>query len=264
MSAADEVTEVYTLYGTNIVTSATACTLAVIYGSKIVLNLDSTLGTGLLTLHTADTAVGACLTGYSTLVVAGALYNNANSILNEVDNVVGTSLLAEAAADTLLGVDLCDTLFLIDSNRISGTNVHTVTVAKAGIGALTVTGVVHISSKTGVNAVVNELSLLGLAGAVAGYVSNLLNNVTGSKTHDLTDLLSNTVATGNTEAGVVALTLTESLCISVTAGVTASTAVCTGEAVTNGNNLFILLYSEEGSSYGKYYRADEGYNRKYN
>jgi hypothetical protein len=263
VSAANEVAEMNALYGTNIVTSAATCTLAVIDGSKVVLYLDCSLGTGLLALHTTDTTVGAGLTCYCALIMAGALYYYANGILYEMNDVVRTSLLTKTATDTLLGVDLCDALFLINSDSISGTNVHTVTVAKAGIGALAVARIVDISSKTGVNTVVNELSLLGLARAVAGYVSNLFNNVTCGKSHDLTDLFSNTVTAGNTEAGVVALTLTESLCISVTARVTASTAVCTGEAVTNGNNLFVFLNCKEGSSNGKNYRTNEGYNCKY-
>ena len=77
MRAADEVTEMYTFNGTNIVTLSTARALGVIDGSKVVFHLDCAFRTCLFTLHTADTAVCTCLTNLRTLVVAGAFYNYA-------------------------------------------------------------------------------------------------------------------------------------------------------------------------------------------
>ena len=58
MCATDEVTEMNTFNGANVVTRATSRTLRIINYGEIILNLDCSLGTGLLTLHTADTAVG--------------------------------------------------------------------------------------------------------------------------------------------------------------------------------------------------------------
>ncbi len=263
MSSADEILQMNTLHGTNIVTSSAARTLIIINCGEIILYLDCSLGTGLLTLHTADASVGAGLTGNSTLVVAGALNDNSGGIVNDVDNVVGTGLGTEAAADTLLGIDLSDALLWIDGNGISGTNCHTVTVAKAGIGAKTVARIIEVCRHAGLDAVVSELSVLGLAGSVAGYVSNLLNNVAGSKAHNLTDLLGNTVTAGDTKAGVVTLALSKSLRIAVTARIAAGTAICTGETVTDSNNLLILLNGEEGSCYGKNDRTNKSNNSKY-
>ena len=251
MSSADEILQMYALDGAYVVTSSAARTLIIINCGEIILYLDCSLGTGLLTLHTADTSVGAGLTGYGTLIMAGALNDNSGGIINDMDNVVGTGLGTEATADTLLGINLSDALLGIDGNSISGTNRHTVTVAKAGVGAKTVAGIVKICRHAGLDTVVSELSVLGLAGAVAGYVSNLLNNVAGSKAHNLTNLLGNTVTTGDTEAGVVTLALSKSLCIAVTARIAAGTAVCTGETVTDSNDLLIFLNSKEGSCHGK-------------
>ena len=76
VGSANEVFEVNTMHGTNLVTSSTTCTLRVIDNGEIILNLDRSLGTGLLTLHTTDTTVRAYLTCGSTLIVAGALNNN--------------------------------------------------------------------------------------------------------------------------------------------------------------------------------------------
>ena len=86
--------------------SATACTLRVINSSEIILNLDCSLGTGLLTLHTADTAVGACLTCNSALIVAGALNNDSAGLGEHVNNALRTGLSTEAATDTSNGINL--------------------------------------------------------------------------------------------------------------------------------------------------------------
>ena len=55
MCAADKILQMYTLNGTYIVAGSAACTLIIINYGKIILNLDCSLGTGLLTLHTTDT-----------------------------------------------------------------------------------------------------------------------------------------------------------------------------------------------------------------
>ena len=182
VSAADEVAEMYTLNRTYIVTLSTACALAVIDGGKVVFYLDGTLGTVLLTLHAADTAVRTNLTYLCALVVAGALNNNAGGIVDKVDDVVGTGLCTKAATDTLLGIDLCNASVVVNGDSIAGTNLDTVAVAKAGKGTVTVTGIVHIRSNTGLNTVVNILSLLGLTSAVTSNVGYLRGNVACCKT----------------------------------------------------------------------------------
>ena len=264
MSSADEILQMNTLHGTNIVTSSAARTLIIINCGEIILYLDCSLGTGLLTLHTADASIGTGLTGNSTLVVAGALNDNSGGIVNDVDNVVGTGLGTEAAADTFLGIDFSDALLGIDGNGISGTNRHTVTVAEAGIGAKTVARIIEVCRHAGLDTVVSKLSVLGLAGSVAGYVSNLLNNVASSKAHNLTDLLGNTVTTGSTEARVVGLALGESSCIAVTAGEAAGTAVCAGKTITNCRRTLVNGNCKEGCGKSKDYCTYQSDNRKKN
>ena len=245
VSAADEVADVYTLHRTHLVAGSATRTLFVINGSKVINNLNCTLGTGLFTLSAGDTAVKANLTHLSTLVVTRALNDNTRGVVDKMDNVIRTSLGTKSAANALSGVNLGNSLFGIDADCISGANLHTVAVAKAGEGTVTVTRIGHICRGTGLDTVVDVLSLGGVAGAVAGNVCYLLNHVTGRKTHYLTDFSSNTVTTGNTEAGVVGLALGESLCISVTAGETASTAVSAGKTVTNSKSAFVLLNRKE-------------------
>ena len=57
MSSANKVTLVDAVYGTSLGACAAAGTEIVINGREVVLYGDSTLRTGLLALHTADTAV---------------------------------------------------------------------------------------------------------------------------------------------------------------------------------------------------------------
>ena len=76
MGSADKVADVYTFNRTHLVTSSAARTLFVINGSKIIFNLDCTLGTGLLTLSAGYTSVEANLTHLRALVVTRALNDN--------------------------------------------------------------------------------------------------------------------------------------------------------------------------------------------
>ena len=264
MSTAGEGFNVNTLLGTCLLASATACTLGVIYNGEIVLNLDCAVRTGLLTLHTADTTNRADLVGNSTLIVAGALNYNARALAYDMNNAVGTGLSAKATADTLSGIDISDTGLGIDNDSVLRTNSNTVTVAKTSEGTSTVTCIIKLCSLTGLYTVVNVLSLFGLASTVTSNVSNLSINVTCCKAYDLSDLSSNFCTAGDTEAGVVGLALTESLSIAVASGITARTAVCTGKAVTNCNNLLIFLNCEEGSSKGKNYRTNDSDNTNNN
>lgn len=69
MRSADEVTFVDAVYGADLNARAATCAERVIDGREVILYGDSTVRTGLLTLHTADTAVGADFARYCALVV---------------------------------------------------------------------------------------------------------------------------------------------------------------------------------------------------
>ena len=182
VSTADEVTLVDAMYGTSLGTCAAAGTEIVIDGCEVVLYGDSTLGTGLLALHTADTAVGAVLTGEGTLILVGALNNNAGGVIDKVDDTVGALTHADTTADTLAGVYTRYTVFNRDS--ILGTNARAVTVAKASIGTELIAAVRHICGKAGLVTLVVALSGCDVARAVAGNVCNLFYNVLSLNTED--------------------------------------------------------------------------------
>ena len=111
MCATDEVTLVDAVDGADLNARATACAKAIVDGSEVVLNRDSTARTGLLALHTADTAVGAVLTYRRALVLVGALNDNAGGVVDKMDNTVGALANADATADTLSGVNVCNAVF---------------------------------------------------------------------------------------------------------------------------------------------------------
>ena len=243
MRSADEAALVDTVYGTNLNTSAAACAKRVVDGCKIVLDGDSAVGTGLLTLHTADTAILTVLAHVCALVVIGALNNNALGVVDKVDNAVRTVSHTDTAADTLLGVNTSNAV--LDFDSVLRANDHTVAVAKTSVGAKTVATVCHISGKTGLVTVIAISLLNDIAGAVAGNVCNLLYNVGRLNSEDSRNFLSGTVTAGNTEVGRGRSTVSESLGVAVTARVATSTAVCTGKAVTDSNRPLVLLHCEE-------------------
>ena len=203
MSAADKIAGMYTFHRAHVMASSAAGTLLVIDGGKVVFNLNCSLGAGFFAFSATDTAVGADLAHLSALIMARALNNNTGGVVYKADNSVGTFLYTETAADTFSGVDLSYAFFGIDADSVSRANLNAVTVAKAGKGTIAVSRIRHICRKAGLCSVINVLSLAGKAGAVAGNVSNTLYNLACFKSHDLCDLLCNSVASGDTEAGII-------------------------------------------------------------
>ena len=255
MRSADEVTLVDAMHGTNCRTLTASGAEGVVDGSEVIDNLDSTVRTGLLTLHTADTAVGAELSCHGALVVVGAFDYHTGGILDKVDNAVGTLSYADATADTLSGVNSCYTVLHGDS--ILGTSHSTVAVAETRVVTYLVTAVNHVCGETGLVSLVLELSVGHVAGAVARNVSDLLDNVCRLNAEDSGDLLSGRVATGHAEVGGLGSLVGESLGIAVTAGEATRTAVCTGEALTDSYSGLILLHRKEYCGEGEKYCAEE-------
>ena len=243
VSSANEVAFVDAVDGANLYARAATGAEGVIDGSKVVLNGDSTLRTGLLTLHTTDTTVGAVLTGESALILVGALHNHAGGVVDKVDDTVGALAYADAAADTLSGINLCYTV--IDGDSVLRTNHSAVAVAEAGEGTELVAAVRHICGTAGLVSLVVALSGGSLTGAVAGNVSNLFYNVSSLNAEDSGDLLCGIVTAGDTEVGLVGSLFGQSLCVAVAARVSAGATVGAGQTVTDSEGGLVLLNSEE-------------------
>ena len=249
MCSADEVALVDALNGANGGTGATTGALLIIDGCEVVYHGDCAVGAGFLTLLTADTAVGAVLSYCGAGVVVRALDDNAGGIVDEVDDVVGTGACTNAAANTLCRVN--NSHAVNDADGVFGTYGNAVTVAKAGVGAKTVTAVSKVSIAAGLDTNVLVLLFNNVALAVAGNVCNLLYNVLCLNAEDTRDILRSGISAGGTEVGSGFGTVGKSLRISVAARVATATAVCTGKAVTDSHKLLILFYCKEDVGNGK-------------
>ena len=249
MCSADEVALVDTVNGTSRCTRTASGTLIVIDNGEVVDHLDSTHRTGLLALAAGDTAVLTALADSGTLIVVRALYYDALGILDKVDDTVGALSCAHTAADALSGIYPCNTI--VDGDRILRTNAHAIAVAEAGEGAKLVSGVVKVCNTTALNTVVYESALGSRTVTVAGNVRNLLNNVSRLDTEDSRDVHRALVAAGNAEVSLIALAVCKRLCISVASGISASTAVSSGKAVTDSEEGLVLLDREEDVCNGK-------------
>ena len=185
MSAADEVALVYAVNGTYLDTSSAACAKVVIDSSKIVFYSDCSVGTGLLTLHTANTTVRAVFTCYSALIVVRALNNHASGVFDKVNDSVGTFASAYSAADTLAGIYSRNTV--LNSYSVFRTNLNAVAVSKTSERTEFITAISEIGIQTGF--VTDIIVLFGryVARAVTSDVSHLLDNVLSLKTEYISD-----------------------------------------------------------------------------
>ena len=243
MCAADEVALVDTMNGAGLGTLATAGALVIIDNRKVADNLDRIMRADLLALATADTAVLTDLTHCRALIVAGALYDYANGILNKMNDAVRTLACAHTATDTLGGIDLGNAV--LDRNGVLGTDSHAIAVSEAGVGTELVARIAEVCNATALHAVVYISALGSLTVTVAGNVCNLLYNVLGLNAENGCDIPGAPVSTGNTEVDGLGLALGKSLGIRITARIAASAAVGAGEGVTDSEELLVLLDAEE-------------------
>ena len=260
MCSAHEVALVDAMHGAGLGAGAAAGAKLVVDGCEIVLDGDGTLRTGLLALHTADTAVGAILAYCRALILVGALHNHAGGVVDEVDDTVGALAYADATADTLLRIDLSYLVF--DRNSVLRTYLSAVAVTKACERTELVAAVRHISCAAALESAELISSLYGLTSTVAGNVSNLFNYVLSFNAENGCDALSSGVTAGHAEVGRGGSALGESLSIRVTAGEAASTAVSTGKKVADCRNRFIFLRAEVNASHRKKSRTYKCYCRK--
>ncbi len=237
--------------------SAAAGALGVIEKGKILVHSDRTVRAGTCTLGAADTAVCAHLAGDSALVVVRASDSDDGAVLLHLDGAVGTGLCTKAAARAEARDDLC--YAVVNEDRIVGTSCRTVAETDAGIGTNVFAFPVLSGFFTGLEAVAEVffIFLCSLAGAVASDVSKELDGLSCLNAENACDLLRRNVAAGNAEVGFGDLALGKSSSITVASAESASTAVSTGKSITDGEELFILLNTEENVRNGKYDRAND-------
>ena len=77
-----------------------------------------------------------------------------------MDYLAGAGLGAKSATDATARIYICNTP-ITDAYRISRADLHTIAVAKAGIGAHSVSREIHLCRLAGLRAVIFILSLIG-------------------------------------------------------------------------------------------------------
>lgn len=251
MSAANEVAEVNTFNWARLVTSSTTRALCIVYGGEVVDKGYGALGAFFGTETAAYAAVLTDLTNLGALVMIVTLYYYTLGIIDEMNYAVGAFLYAKTTADTLSRIDLGNIFLGIYADRVSRTNLHTIAVAKAGEGTVSVAREEEISALAGRRTRVNVFSLFILAGAVTGNISNLFNNVSRLKSHYRGYLASYSVTTGNTKSSLGRFALGESLCVTVATRKAARAAIRAGQTLTYRRSSLILLHAEEHRGDGK-------------
>ena len=259
MCAADEVALVDTVNGAGLGTLATSGALVIVDNRKIADNLDRIVRADLLALTAADTAVLTDLTHCRALIVAGALYDYANGILNKMDDAVRTLACTHTATDTLGGIDLGNAV--LDRNGVLGTDSHAIAVAEASVGTELVARIAEVCNATALHAVIYISALGSLTVTVAGNVCNLLYNVLGLNAENGCDIPGALVSTGNTEVDGLGLAIGKSLCIRITSRIAAGAAVGAGEGITDSEELLVLLDAEEVIGESKNNSANNRYCR---
>lgn len=214
MRSATEVALVYTVNGTNVTAGTAAYAFLVINSSEVVYNGYSSDRTGLLTLSAGYTTVFAEFSHVRALFLAVAFNNNARGIVYKMYYVVRADFLAKSAADALSRVNLGNAA-LGDAYSISRAYLGAIAVSEAGILTVSVARIAHIRRLTGLRADVFVLLFLGRASAVAGNVSDLLDNLLRLSAEYFGNLLRNTVTAWGAEVGFYGSTVAKSLCVTV-------------------------------------------------
>lgn len=245
MCSADEVSFMNTFYRANLAASTAINTFFIVYRSEIVFYDYCARGAGFFAFSASYTAVLAKDSNLSAFIVVVAGNCHARGISYKVNYAVRAFLHAKSATDAFSRVYCRDTL-VVYANSISRTNLGAVAVAEAGKRAVVIAGVVEICGFAGFRTVVVVFFLFGKAKTVAGNVSDLLNNVFCACAHNFRNFCGSSVTAGNAQIAFFFYTLGKSLSVSITSGEAASTAVCAGKHVADGERAFVLFNTEIG------------------
>ena len=240
---AEEAILVDCVYGTSGNTCAACGTLALVDESKVIDERDCSALAGSDTLAASDTAVLTQLTGNGTLVMIRAADDGTRACGNHLNDAIRAGLCTLTATETMLGKNSCRAV--VDFDGIFGADCRAVAVAEAGVCTRLIARVGELCTLTARRALVVELALYRVAGALTGHVSDGANGFARFEAKDCGDVLCRGLAAGDTEVAFLGLALAEGLCIAVTAAVAAGAAVGAGETVTDLEEGFVFLNAEK-------------------
>ena len=234
--------------GTNVVTNTAAFAFIIINSRQIIHDADRTLWTSLFTLSAGDAGVLADLAGVRALVLVAAGNDGLGLLGHHRDDMLGADRLAKTTANATAGVHVRDAV--LHANRIRRACGGAIAKSNATKAASVGTAVQHSGRFTSRNTVVDRFLGGCLAVTVAMYVSDNVSRCFYLNAKHLAQLFSGKFRTGNAEIG-----LRRSLChgngVVVTALIAAGTAVNTGQAGTDGLDLFVRRNAEEVRNEGK-------------
>ena len=242
---ADECVLADNVDGTNVGAETATDALLVINNGKIVVHCDGAVGAGSHTLGTSETAVGAHLSCESTLVVVGATNSNDGILLEDLDCAARAGLCAKTASGTACGNYRCNAV--LDNDSLVGTNRRTVaeTYAREGTNVFTLPVLGSLFTRGHSVAEVLLVLLGSLAGTVTSNVSVLSFSRRSLNTENCRNILRSLRSAGNTEVCCGGLALADSFSIAVASAESASTAVTSGESITDLKESFVLFNCKE-------------------
>ena len=186
MCAADKVSFVYAMNRAYSHTFGAAGTKRIVYSCQIVNDFDSSVRTGLLTLHTTNTTVRADLSCYCALVVIGAFHHNSSGVVYDLDNIIGTFTSTHSAANAFFWIDVSNTV--LDADSVMRTNAQAIAVSKTSKRTSLVTAVKEVCHDAAFRTVVIKLVLDRVARSRTSNESYLLNNVLSRHAENRSDL----------------------------------------------------------------------------
>ena len=209
----------------------------VIDGRKVINDGNSFGRTVLLAFHTTYAGVFTFLAGNGAFFVVGAGDNGLFGFRDERNDMVWAGFCAHTASDAFSGIHAGDAVY--DADSVILAFLCAVSTSEAAESTGTFSAIKHFRGGAGLYAFIYLFLIVYSAFAAAMYKSDNGFGFLGFNTEDGGDLFGNFGSAGTTEIGGC-LTGGNGFCVSVTAGKTAGSAVCSGKAIADGN--FGLVY----------------------
>lgn len=212
-------------------------------GCKSVDNGDCFRRAVFLAFHTADTAVFAFLADNCAFFMVGTGDDCFFCFGNKRNDMVGTFAYAKSAAAAFSRVNVCNAVYNADC--IVGTDGCTVAAAKTAIKTGAFAAVKHFCGCAGIKSLIDFFINLFVTVAAAMYERGKGFGSLSFYAKDFADCIGGFLTAGAAKVCFGAGDFGKSFCISITAGKTACTAVCTGKAFANFCFDGVNFYSHE-------------------
>ena len=230
---------------TSLRTGKATVTKRIVDRGKIVLHLDRPRLADLFALTAANTTVFAKLPRFGSGIAARAQHGNTYRIGEQVDQPLRTGITAKAATDTGARVDTCHVIH--DADCILRTSGSTITVADTTKGTGGRTAVKKLGGSTTFDPVITVVSGRNTTPAITGDRCDHLAHIKEFTSERIRKRTRNSITAGNTKIGGKAFVLKKCLCVTVTARITAGTAIDTRQTGTKSLKPSVAFYRQKTS-----------------